>query len=155
MRADRVSPARIVEQPVARAEEALAAKDVEVEVKPAAEAPRGDLAVLTKGIQAPPTGGKVTLYEDQGVVRFYAVEPTAAPAPAPEVKRLSAELDKARGQITARDDQLRKLRSEVDALQRRQAQLEEAAPAIEEVTREVEELRTLKDEVRRLMEGEQ
>jgi hypothetical protein len=143
-------PARpIVDQPVERVEANLLDRGVTVRREPYDPA---RVSRLTTLFRTPPAGSEVTLYEEQGRVRYYDIrtpEPAAPAAPAElhnQVETLSKTLE-------ARETELQSLRTQVETLTRQQSELESltSRTGVAELRAEVEELRQFRQEVTRFM----
>ena len=114
-------------------------------------------------------GAKVTLYEQDGVVRYYSV--TGQEGPSRHVADIRSELDAQKAQLQdvqtlrqtvtdvqglllQRDQEVTLLRSQVQALEKKQAALERKKDTVKlaDMEAELTDLRSFRDEVRRFME---
>ena len=113
-------------------------------------------------------GAKVTLYEQDGVVRYYSV--AGQEGPSQHVADIRSELDAQRAQLQdvqtlrqtvtdvqglllQRDQEVTLLRSQVQALEKKQAALEKKKDTVKlaDMEAELNDLRSLRDEVSRFM----
>ncbi len=136
-----------------------------VEPYQAAEGAKNLLRLTRAPLRLPP-GSEVTFYEKDGVVRYYALtEKPAAPVEAirkeveaqketlAEVATLKTVLTELQGELTRKDQELVALRSQLQAVEAKQAKLE-AAPElgkVKDMEAEMKELRTFRDEVKSFM----
>ena len=134
----------VVDQDVTNAQRALALQRVEVaEVRPVgAEGPRAELRSLKDYALRLEPGDRVTLYEENGVVKYYTRVPAVDPG----------QVD---GQTVARiDDEVQSLKAQVrgvDALRTEVDNLKTADRATEErISADADGLRTQAEEVARL-----
>jgi hypothetical protein len=104
---------------------------------------------LSNLFRTPPAGSTVTLYEEGGVVRYYDFT-TPAPEPADRLRVRVRELSEA---LHAKDAELQSLRTQVETLTQKQAELETRASAADVAgfQAELEELRRFREEVTRFM----
>src|SRR6185503_5193616 len=84
-----------------------------------------------------PAGSRVTLYEENGVVRYYSIaKESETPAVAEEISALKKDLDESR----AAADDARGLREQVTALQDELASRDEEIEKLKEATASFETL---------------
>ncbi len=107
----RSTHADFVNQPTDQVEERLKAEGVSVERQPYDPATQPNLAANLVGLFREPTAGRhVTLYEEDGQVRYYSVT-----EPDPSTRALSAEVGNLSEAVTSRATEVVQLRSEMDA----------------------------------------
>ncbi len=165
----RVGQNEVAGKPVAVAVQQFQDKQIEVAAVERYDPSKGlqNLQGLAQARLAP--GAKVTLYEQDGVVRYYSV--IAADPPSRQVAEIRSELDAQKvqlqevqtlrqtvtdvqGLLVQRDQEVVTLRSQVQALESKQATLEKKREStkLAEMETELKDLRSFRDEVRRFME---
>jgi hypothetical protein len=157
----------VLDQPV---EEALKrAKQAQVEAKVETYDRAQGAKNLLRIAQAPlrvPAGSRVTFYEQDGVVRYYALtekppeaveairtELEAQKATLAEVETLKTRLSEMQRLLASKDQELTGMQGQLQALEEKQAKLE-TAPELAKVAAmeaELKDLRTFRDEVKLFM----
>lgn len=142
----------VVGQDVGQAQRALALQQVEVtEVRPVSGGTRDNLRLLKDYPAALKAGDRVTLYEENGVVKYYARVPEPDPerADAEAVARIDGDVQSLKAQVRA----VETLRGDVDNLRSADAtidqRLAEGAAATRAREEEVARLERELNEVRR------
>jgi DNA-binding beta-propeller fold protein YncE len=129
-----------------------------------------NLVRITQAPSRVAAGSQITLYEQDGVVRYYALTEKAPESVAAvraeletqkaalaEMETLKTSLSQMQQALEHKDQELVAMRGQMQALEAKQARLE-AAPELAKVTEmeaELKELRTFRTEVKKFMEGPQ
>jgi hypothetical protein len=143
--AARVDKTDVVGQPVDDARTKLADRGIVVERVEPLDRARGltNLVRVTTAPTSLPPGTRVTLVEEDGVVRYYA---TTRPADQADFLALSRALGEAQQAILQRDADLRAVRSDVQAVTRQQAEI--AAVATPDKLENIAQLRATLESAR-------
>jgi hypothetical protein len=136
----------LVGEPVDRVANNLAARNVTVHREAYSPEKVGRLTTI---FRTPPAGSEVTLYEENGVVRYYEIREPAAPTEVTENLRVRVqELSEA---VRSRDTELQTLRTQVTTLTQEQNELKTRPTEVAALRTELEELRRFREEVTRFM----
>jgi hypothetical protein len=144
----------LVNVPVAEAQRRAAAANVTID-NVVAYQPRqgaGNLRLLTEAPARLKRGERLTLYEQDGVVKYYAITPAPrVPAEPGEVTTLQASVAELQSRLEERDAELASLRTQLRAVEETQATLVQPDPKIVEMEAELADLREFRAEVQRFM----
>jgi hypothetical protein len=155
----------LVDRPVEDARQKMEAAQVEVARVDEYDPSQG-LENVIRFTQAPPViqpGTRVTLYEEKGIVRYYAVESKemqtlrdeveAQKSALEEVQTLKINVSNLQTALTARDQELAALRGQVSTLEARPAgaEVQTASQQVADMHAELQELRKFREEVTQFM----
>jgi hypothetical protein len=161
-----VEQADLVGRPVEDARQKMEAANVGVAGVETYD-PRQGLSNVIRFTQAPPVvqpGTRVTLYEENGVVRYYSVESgavqnlraevNAQQGALAEVQTLKTTVSELQNGLAARDKELEALRGQVKDLQAgpAPADLQKATQRVANLEAELQDLRKFRDQVTQFME---
>jgi hypothetical protein len=166
------APKQVVEQsdlvgrPVEDAKQKMEAASVDVAAVQTYD-PKLGLSNVIRFTQAPPViqpGTRVTLYEENGIVRYYSVESSAVQTlraevgaqqgALEEVQNLQTTVSELQTSLATRDKELEALRGQVKDLQASptKADLQNATQRVANLEAELQDLRKFRDQVTQFME---